>query len=109
MHLGRNSKLEDDLAVSIKKALTADETAPKQKHVRNIILYTWDVGGGGSFWNALKGYPLLGDETVIFKTLITIHKVIRQVFTAVYIRHKFYANIRGIRCALKKEFQKKAG
>jgi hypothetical protein len=69
--------MDEDLAISIKKALTNDETAPKQKHVRNIILYTWDVHGPGSFWLALKAYPSLRDDLVLFKTLVTIHKVIR--------------------------------
>ena len=73
-----NEKAEDELAQAIKKALAADESAPKQKHVRSIILYTWDVQGSGSFWTAIKTFPLLGDEVVTFKALITVHKVIRQ-------------------------------
>ncbi|EGF78054.1 hypothetical protein BATDEDRAFT_20599 [Batrachochytrium dendrobatidis JAM81] len=73
-----NPKAEEELAVAIKKALSIDESAPKQKHVRACILYTWDVKGSGSFWTAVKTYPLMADEIVIFKCLITIHKVIRQ-------------------------------
>ena len=64
--------------MSIKKALSLDETAPKQKHVRACILYTWDVKGSGSFWQAIRSYQMLTDEIVVFKALITIHKVIRQ-------------------------------
>ena len=79
-----NPKAEEELAVAIKKALSIDESAPKQKHVRACILYTWDVKGSGSFWTAVKTYPLMADEIVIFKCLITIHKVIRQGHPMVY-------------------------
>ncbi|KAI8923771.1 I/LWEQ domain-containing protein [Entophlyctis helioformis] len=71
-------KYEEELAQAIKKALSPDEAAPKQKHVRSCILYTWDVKGAGSFWAAIKTYPMVGDEIVSFKALVTIHKVIRQ-------------------------------
>lgn len=71
-------KLEDDLAMSIKKALVADDSGPKQKHVRAVILYTWDVQGSGQIWVALKSFPLLGDETVAFKALTLVHRAVRQ-------------------------------
>ncbi|RKP00720.1 hypothetical protein CXG81DRAFT_739, partial [Caulochytrium protostelioides] len=71
-------KLEDELSQHVKKALTPDETAPKQKHVRACIIYTCDVKGSGSFWHVLKTFPLLSDEIVTFKALIVFHKVIRQ-------------------------------
>ncbi|KAJ3400025.1 sla2 Src-like adaptor 2 [Chytriomyces hyalinus] len=64
------------LAEHIKKALTNDEVAPKQKHVRECILYTWDVKGSGSLWVGLRSYPMYGDEVITFKGLILIHKVI---------------------------------
>jgi hypothetical protein len=76
--MGLNQKAEEELAMSIKKALAADNSGPKQKHVRSIILYTWDAQGSGSFWTALKTYPVLGDDNVIVKALIMCHKVIRQ-------------------------------
>lgn len=66
----------------MKKALVADQSGPKQKHVRAIILYTWDMQGAGSFWTAITTYPLLGDDTVAFKAMITIHKVISQGHSA---------------------------
>lgn len=71
-------KLEEELAIHIRKALSTEESAPKQKHVRACILYTWELKGCGSFWRAMKTYPALGDEIVIFKMLITLHKVMRQ-------------------------------
>ncbi|KAJ2992081.1 sla2 Src-like adaptor 2 [Globomyces sp. JEL0801] len=74
----RSSKQEDDLAMALKKALTPDETAPKQKHVRAMILYTWDMKGSGSVWNALKTFPMMSDDIIVFKALITFHKIARQ-------------------------------
>ncbi|KAJ3363092.1 sla2 Src-like adaptor 2 [Kappamyces sp. JEL0680] len=65
---------EQDLAISLKKALTVDELAPKQKHVRAVILYTWDCKGSGNFWQALKTYPMMGDDIIQYKSLILFHK-----------------------------------
>ncbi|KAK9728227.1 sla2 Src-like adaptor 2 [Basidiobolus ranarum] len=70
-------KVEHELAMNIKKAVNADETAPKQKHVRSCIVYTWDSKSSQSFWMGLKVQPLLADEVQCFKALITIHKVLR--------------------------------
>ncbi|KND01386.1 uncharacterized protein SPPG_03197 [Spizellomyces punctatus DAOM BR117] len=74
----QTEKVEEELALHIKKALSPEETAPKQKHVRACIVYTWDIKGSGSFWMAIETFPVLGDELVTFKALITAHKVIRQ-------------------------------
>ncbi|KAJ3070721.1 sla2 Src-like adaptor 2, partial [Rhizoclosmatium hyalinum] len=71
----KSDKTDAALAEHIKKALSAEEVAPKQKHVRECILYTWDVKGSGSLWLGLKGYPMYGDEVVTFKGLILVHKV----------------------------------
>lgn len=45
---------ETELAINIKKATNPDETAPKRKHVRSCIVYTWDHKSGQSFWAGLK-------------------------------------------------------
>lgn len=45
---------ETELAINIKKATSPDETAPKRKHVRSCIVYTWDHKSGQSFWAGLK-------------------------------------------------------
>ncbi|KAI9011326.1 ANTH domain-containing protein [Gaertneriomyces semiglobifer] len=79
----QNEKMEEELAMHIKKALSPEELAPKQKHVRACIVYTWDLKNSGSFWNAIRTYPVLGDEVVTFKALITVHKVMRQGHPAV--------------------------
>jgi hypothetical protein len=45
---------EAELAVNIKKATSPDETAPKRKHVRSCIVYTWDHKSSQSFWAGMK-------------------------------------------------------
>lgn len=45
---------EADLAINIKKATSIDETAPKRKHVRSCIVYTWDHKSSQSFWAGMK-------------------------------------------------------
>ncbi|KAJ1563219.1 sla2 Src-like adaptor 2 [Cladochytrium tenue] len=71
-------KLDEQLSVHIKKALTPEEVAPKQKHVRAAIVYTWDMKGPGNVWRYLQAYPMLGDEVVIFKALVMAHKIMNQ-------------------------------
>lgn len=67
-----------NLNAIIFKALTPDESAPKQKHVRACIVYTWDIKSSGSFWSVLKNQPILGEDIMSFKALITFHKVIKD-------------------------------
>ncbi|KAF2007194.1 ANTH-domain-containing protein [Amniculicola lignicola CBS 123094] len=71
-------KQESDLAINIRKATSIDETAPKRKHVRSCIVYTWDHKNSGSFWQGMKVQPILADEVQTFKALITIHKVLQE-------------------------------
>ncbi|GJJ69326.1 hypothetical protein EMPS_01672 [Entomortierella parvispora] len=71
-------KAEADLALHIKKATSAEETAPKQKHVRACIVYTWDYRSSVSVWHGFRSQPLLGDEVQTFKALISAHKIIRD-------------------------------
>ncbi|THH19040.1 hypothetical protein EW146_g2043 [Bondarzewia mesenterica] len=71
-------KAENELVVNIKKATSPDETAPKQKHVRKCIVYTWDYHSSISFWSGLRVQPILSDEVQTFKALITVHKVLQE-------------------------------
>ncbi|KAF8978923.1 sla2 Src-like adaptor 2 [Entomortierella lignicola] len=71
-------KAEADLLQHIKKATSAEETAPKQKHVRACIVYTWDYRSSHSVWHGFRTQPLLGDEVQTFKALISVHKIIRD-------------------------------
>lgn len=81
--IGSSTKMEENLIMHVKKALSSEETAPKQKHVRACIVYTWDIKSSGNFWNNIKTFPIFGDEVVAFKALILIHKVIREGYPSV--------------------------
>lgn len=72
------SKAEAELTINIKKATNPDEVAPKRKHVRQCIIYTWDNHSGRAFWNGMKIQPLQNDEVQVFKALSTIHKVLQE-------------------------------
>jgi len=72
------SKTEADLAINIRKATSIEETAPKRKHVRACIVYTWDHKSSMSFWAGMKVQPVMADEIQTFKALITIHKVLQE-------------------------------
>ncbi|KAH7886145.1 ANTH domain-containing protein [Phlebopus sp. FC_14] len=71
-------KAEHELVINIKKATSPEETAPKQKHVRKCIVYTWDYHSSISFWTGLRVQPILSDEVQTFKALITVHKVLQE-------------------------------
>ncbi|KIO08643.1 hypothetical protein M404DRAFT_133816 [Pisolithus tinctorius Marx 270] len=71
-------KAEQELVINIKKATSSDESAPKQKHVRKCIVYTWDYHSSISFWSGLRVQPILSDEVQTFKALITVHKVLQE-------------------------------
>lgn len=78
---GRNvdlSKQEAELANNIRKATSIDETAPKRKHVRACIVYTWDHRSSTGFWNGMKVQPIQADEIQTFKALYTVHKVLQE-------------------------------
>ena len=72
------TKSDAELAVNIRKATSIDETAPKRKHVRACIVYTWDHKSSQSFWNGIKVQPIMADEVQTFKALYTIHKVLQE-------------------------------
>ncbi|OJJ43404.1 hypothetical protein ASPZODRAFT_136259 [Penicilliopsis zonata CBS 506.65] len=72
------SRTEADLAINIRKATSIEETAPKRKHVRSCIVYTWDHKSSSAFWAGMKVQPVLADEIQTFKALITIHKVLQE-------------------------------
>ncbi|KAL8953979.1 MAG: hypothetical protein Q9222_000189 [Ikaeria aurantiellina] len=72
------SRSENDLAINIRKATSIEETAPKRKHVRACIVYTWDHKSSQSFWAGMKVQPILADEVQTFKALITVHKVLQE-------------------------------
>ncbi|PPQ64485.1 hypothetical protein CVT26_002024, partial [Gymnopilus dilepis] len=78
-------KAEHELVINIKKATSPEETAPKQKHVRKCIVYTWDYHSSISFWSGLRVQPILADEVQTFKALITVHKVLQEGHPNVHV------------------------
>ncbi|KAI0547593.1 ANTH domain-containing protein [Xylaria curta] len=73
-----HTRSEAELAIHIRKATNTDETAPKRKHVRACIVYTWDHKSSQSFWSGMKVQPILADEVQTFKALITAHRVLQE-------------------------------
>ncbi|KDQ17755.1 hypothetical protein BOTBODRAFT_144059 [Botryobasidium botryosum FD-172 SS1] len=71
-------KAESLLSLHIKKATSPDEVAPKQKHVRACVLYTWDYHSSQSIWSGLRVQPIMADEVQTYKALITVHKVLQE-------------------------------
>ncbi|KAH3680112.1 hypothetical protein WICMUC_000513 [Wickerhamomyces mucosus] len=69
---------DSDLQTALRKATSAEESAPKRKHVRACIVYTWDHKNSKAFWNYIKLLPITTDEVQLFKALITIHKVLQE-------------------------------
>ncbi|ODV82628.1 hypothetical protein CANARDRAFT_204805 [[Candida] arabinofermentans NRRL YB-2248] len=72
------SRTEQDLQASVRKACSGEESAPKRKHVRGCIVYTWDHKASKAFWEAMKLLPIQSDEIQMFKSLIVIHKVLQE-------------------------------
>ncbi|TPX14870.1 uncharacterized protein E0L32_004979 [Thyridium curvatum] len=73
-----HAKSDKELSINIQKATNAEETAPKRKHVRSCIVYTWDNKSSLAFWAGIKVQPILADEVQTYKALITIHKVLQE-------------------------------
>jgi hypothetical protein len=79
-----NERGEQQLAEHILKALSPDETAPKQKHVRACIVYTHDLKSSGTLFMGIKAQPVVGDEVLTWKSLILFHKIISQGHSSVF-------------------------
>ncbi|QRD94231.1 ANTH domain-containing protein [Aspergillus flavus] len=86
------SRTEADLAINIRKATSIEESAPKRKHVRSCIVYTWDHKSSAAFWAGMKVQPVLADEVQTFKALITIHKVLQEGHPIVVREAQQHAN-----------------
>ncbi|PJF20026.1 hypothetical protein PSACC_00165 [Paramicrosporidium saccamoebae] len=69
-------KLEIELSEHVKKALSTTETAPKQKHVRSCIVFSWDHQSSAAVWNTLQSLPVMTDQVVCYKSLIMLHKML---------------------------------
>ncbi|KAJ2012924.1 sla2 Src-like adaptor 2, partial [Coemansia sp. S610] len=78
LRMGDRVKAEQELMTSIRKATSIEENAPKRKHVRNLIVFTWDYKTSVPIWEYMKSQPLRADEVQCYKALITLHKVVRE-------------------------------
>ncbi|KAJ2637440.1 sla2 Src-like adaptor 2, partial [Coemansia sp. RSA 1286] len=78
LRAGDRAKAEQELMTSIRKATSVEETAPKRKHVRNMIVFTWDYKTSMPIWESMKAQPLRADEVQCYKAIISLHKVIRE-------------------------------
>lgn len=72
------SRIDSDLQKALKKACSVEESAPKRKHVRACIVYTWDHQSAKAVFTTLKTLPLASDEVQLFKMLMVLHKVIQE-------------------------------
>ncbi|CAI8499078.1 unnamed protein product [Hanseniaspora opuntiae] len=79
------SKPSADIEKAIKKACSSDEAAPKRKHVRTLIVYTFDNKSAKSVFAGLQNFisvtSMKADFDVdikIFKMLIVLHKVLQE-------------------------------
>ncbi|CCF56243.1 hypothetical protein KAFR_0A08090 [Kazachstania africana CBS 2517] len=72
------SRNDSDLHKSLKKACSIEETAPKRKHVRAVIVFTWDHQSAKPVFQDMKTQPFVNDEVQLFKSLIVLHKVIQE-------------------------------
>ncbi|GMM40337.1 Sla2 protein [Hanseniaspora uvarum] len=79
------SRTDSDIEKAIKKACSSDEAAPKRKHVRTLIVYTFDNKSAKSVFAGFQNFysfsTMKADFDVdvkIFKMLIVIHKVLQE-------------------------------
>jgi len=64
--------------VVVHKAVNSEEVAPKQKHVRKIIIATWKANGGLTYYANLAQEPLDSNVVVAWKALVCTHKVLQD-------------------------------
>ncbi|XP_067163090.1 huntingtin-interacting protein 1-related protein isoform X1 [Apteryx mantelli] len=65
-------------AVSISKAINAQEAPVKEKHARRIILGTHHEKGAFTFWSYAIGLPLPSSAILSWKFCHVLHKVLRD-------------------------------
>ncbi|KAJ2758946.1 sla2 Src-like adaptor 2, partial [Coemansia nantahalensis] len=78
LRAGDRVKAEQELLIAARKATNLDETAPKRKHVRSLIVFTWDYKTSIPVWEAMKAQPLKANEVQCYKGIIALHKLIRE-------------------------------
>ncbi|XP_063820635.1 huntingtin-interacting protein 1-related protein isoform X2 [Pseudophryne corroboree] len=85
------------MAISISKAINAQEAPVKEKHARRIILGTHHEKGAFTFWSYAIGLPLPSSSILSWKFCHVVHKVLRDGHQNVLSDCKRYrSNIREI-------------
>ncbi|CAL1534396.1 unnamed protein product [Lymnaea stagnalis] len=64
--------------VALNKAINNQETPVKEKHVRNVVLGTFQDNGGTMFWAIASKMPHQANPIVCWKFLQVIHKLMRD-------------------------------
>lgn len=71
-------QFEKAQSIAIQKAISREETAVKQKHVRSAIIGTFHHQGGDVFWSIAVRLPYMEDMIVAWKFCYVLHKVLRE-------------------------------
>ncbi|KAG8514969.1 Huntingtin-interacting protein 1-related protein, partial [Galemys pyrenaicus] len=82
-------------AISISKAINAQEVPVKEKHARRIILGTHHEKGAFTFWSYAIGLPLASSAILSWKFCHVLHKVLRDGHPNVlHDCHRYRSNVR---------------
>ncbi|XP_052799561.1 huntingtin-interacting protein 1-like isoform X2 [Mya arenaria] len=77
---------EKTQTVAINKAINAQETPVKEKHLRNTILGTFTDHGGGLFWHVTtRQMQLQGNPILCWKFCHVLHKLLREGHRNVFV------------------------
>ncbi|KAM4707564.1 huntingtin-interacting protein 1-related protein [Discoglossus pictus] len=71
-------QFDKNQAISISKAINAQEAPVKEKHARRIILGTHHEKGAFTFWSYAIGLPLASSSILSWKFCHVLHKVLRD-------------------------------
>nr|XP_054749520.1 huntingtin-interacting protein 1-like isoform X1 [Lytechinus pictus] len=66
------------IQTSVNKAINSQEVPVKEKHVRSIIIGTFQEKGASTFWSVVCRLPVQGNPVVCWKFCHTLHKVLRE-------------------------------
>lgn len=71
-------RFEKEQTECITKAIKAEESPAKEKHVRRTIIGTWQERGCSTFWSVIGRMPLPFQGIMCWKSLMVLHKVLRE-------------------------------
>ncbi|XP_075033857.1 huntingtin-interacting protein 1-related protein [Mixophyes fleayi] len=89
---GDKEQFDKNQAISISKAINAQEAPVKEKHARRIILGTHHEKGAFTFWSYAIGLPLPSSSILSWKFCHVLHKVLRDGHQNVLSDCKRYRN-----------------